>query len=124
MYKLPSREDRERYVPNYQEIVNTLFVNNHSNYLVQVLKLNSPTALTDEVKFIDMELCTANLKEFLREPNNFQGEKNIWKISLHLANAVEFIHGCNVIHGDIKPSNGGILFECNSDLHSPIFRGS
>jgi len=108
MFKIPDSE-RQRYIQNYREIFDTLFVKNNSKYLVQILELKSLE--NGNIECIDMELCSINLKEFIqRNPADFGGVKNIWQILLDMANGIEFIHGCNVIHGDVKPSNGERLF--------------
>lgn len=105
MFKM-SRKDGEQYTANYRQIFDTLYVKNSSKYLVHILELKF---LRGGMNFsVDMELCSINLREFIwKGPSpHFVGEMNIWAILLHIANAIEFIHGCNIIHGDVKPSNG------------------
>lgn len=53
-----------------------------------------------------MELCSANLKDWLEKENNLTdvpiSQKNIFR---DLADALSYIHNLDIIHRDIKPAN-------------------
>jgi hypothetical protein len=74
-----------------------------------------------------MELCVCNLEQYIlkqvqipiemREsscPGDFsvigalEGPWRKWDILEQISKAVEFIHGCNLVHRDLKPRNGNI----------------
>ncbi|KAF7315533.1 hypothetical protein MIND_00068600 [Mycena indigotica] len=63
----------------------------------------------DDVLYIQTELCElGNLAHFLWEYGRVfprLDQALIWKIMVELSNGLRFIHGSNVIHLDIKPSN-------------------
>ncbi|KAF7306178.1 hypothetical protein HMN09_00773100 [Mycena chlorophos] len=63
----------------------------------------------DDVLYIQTELCAlGNFAHFLWEYGRTfprLDEARIWKILVELSNGLRFIHGCNVIHLDLKPSN-------------------
>ncbi|KAJ7178336.1 hypothetical protein C8R43DRAFT_973022 [Mycena crocata] len=63
----------------------------------------------DDVLYIQTELCElGNFAHFLWEYGRVfprLDEARIWKIIVDLSNGLQFIHGANVIHLDLKPSN-------------------
>jgi len=53
-----------------------------------------------------MELMARSLEQLLRDPH----ESLCWvspllRIALQVAQAMSYLHGCNVVHGDLKPAN-------------------
>jgi serine/threonine protein kinase len=78
------------------------------------------------IYFIDMELCTLNLHDYIYRTDEYQrhasalsndptfvvGDSsphleliNIWTIIDHIAKGLEFIHENQYIHRDLKPLN-------------------
>jgi serine/threonine protein kinase len=72
--------------------------------------------------FIDMELCQCNLKSYVRPdgvlpedyPQFFLPDKVtvdtkvMWRIARDIAAGLEFLHGLDKVHRDLKPVNGKI----------------
>ena len=72
----------------------------YCHYLVEIKgkgKLSKPV-----IHYIDMEPCSLDLEAYIRG-EEFDGEKNIWKIMMQIASAVNFVHGCGIIVRDLKP---------------------
>lgn len=74
--------------------------------------------------FIDMELCDLNLDDYIycrKDPSTVatyfikdqpppMKSQQIWNVMLHIARGVEFLHGKQMIHRDLKPLNSTALF--------------
>ena len=83
--------------------------------------------------FIDMDLCTFDLKQYLDSKGSTHGHgqtragsglesggrgswlnsEEIWSILHQITNGVEFIHSHREVHRDLKPRNG----KCGVDSH-------
>ena len=69
--------------------------------------------------FIDMELCDVNLEDYnkanwvvMRSTEFISYSKwavEIWTIMKDIASGLEFIHGNNEVHRDLKPRNGSSM---------------
>lgn len=86
------------------------------------------------VYFIDMELATCVLAEYIAYMNSVdstvdmnnipssypvfvhkncsyaQRLQNMWVIGAHISSALKFMHRHKLVHRDLKPSNGAIFF--------------
>lgn len=83
-------------------------VNNHSTEIVKYSSDNSDWEELDESNynkflFIQMELCSCNLREYIL--NNKITIKEKVKICIQILEGVQYIHQKNYIHRDLKPSN-------------------
>jgi len=92
----------------------------NSPFLVEVFRCGR--LQTTDHSFIDMELCSLDLSQFLRRivdttELQTEGPQTLWQI----ASGLEFIHSCNAVHRDLKPNNGSSLKYQNVD-HSTTFK--
>jgi hypothetical protein len=69
--------------------------------------------------FLDMEFCDMSLEEYIKndipEPVSRNLDKigsndTIWALLVDVPSGLEFIHGHQVIHGNLKPRNGNLFF--------------
>jgi serine/threonine protein kinase len=81
---------------------------------------------SDFVYFIDMELCSLTLQDYINKTATFVQQSpnllnyptfvidncsihlqilNVWTIINHIARGLEFIHGEHYAHRDLKPAN-------------------
>lgn len=107
-------------VPKEARNVDDLYLNregqNHEN-LVKVLKHGY--LLTANFYYIDMEFCDFDMHQYISggdsylvsnddTPKRLQGKRgpsDIVRISIQLANGIEFIHQHGKTHRDLKPKN-------------------
>ena len=84
-----------------------------SPYVVDYVEINDD----EEGLYILMEYVSGStLKQKIeREPEYFLQEENVWKLLLHLCEAVKALHHENVLHLDISPDNL-MLSQTNGDL--------
>ena len=84
-----------------------------SPYVVDYVEINDD----EEGVYILMEYVSGStLKQKIeREPEYFLQEENVWKLLLHLCEAVKALHHENVLHLDISPDNL-MLSQTNGDL--------
>jgi serine/threonine protein kinase len=94
----------------------------------------------ESVYFIDMELCDRNLSEFIMEPLDWTSfscvdhpeylrdkDPPIWwrtseimRVNFQLVNGTEYIHRRDMVHRDLKPTNGIHLSWPKVDISSPL----
>lgn len=90
----------------------------HQN-IVQVLRYD--WLHSGSTCFIDMELCTLTLSDYISRRSLFteqtstfvsedcSGEEkliNIWTVTHHIAQGLDYIHQLGYTHRDLKPANG------------------
>lgn len=80
-----------------------------TRHIVKVLKYG---LLSQDVYFIDMELCSKNLEDYIREERPKSGFEcsKIWKIMKDVTRGVESLHNHGLIHRDLKPANSNRPF--------------
>jgi len=86
--------------------IQNLYARGTSKYLVEVFGIGR---ITDCYFFVDMELCGQPLDAFISGESAFaeaKVDKSRVQIMWEIASGVEFIHGCNAVHRDLKPKNG------------------
>ena len=114
-----SDEDIEKEVDVIVQICTT----GHQN-IVQVLR--HEWFKSGSIYYIDMELCTLNLHDYIYRTEEYSRHAsvlsndltfvvedswtylkliNIWTIMDHVAQGLQFIHEKNYIHRDLKPMN-------------------
>jgi serine/threonine protein kinase len=85
--------------------IQNLFSRGTSKYLVEVFGIGR---LPTNFFFIDMELCGQSLHNYIWGERAFAQtgvDKSRAQIMWEIASGVEFIHGCNAVHRDLKPLN-------------------
>ena len=85
--------------------IQNLFSRGTSKYLVEVFGIGR---LPADFFFIDMELCGQSLHDYIWGESAFAEtgvDKSRAQIMWEIASGVEFIHGCNAVHRDLKPRN-------------------
>ena len=102
-----------------RDAVRKLFQDNSPQNLVHVSFYGR---LPDQRWFIDMEVCTFNLRKYIRDlgkrvkdemlplPYRVKSgpltvQENVWDIMKQISSGVAFMHTHNHIHRDIKPEN-------------------
>ena len=102
------------------DVINKL--SKHEN-LVDILD-NGWLAGTSSMYYIDMELCAYSLAEYIKDlkhvtvldslaskqPTAIKSLKHIMEILRQIANGLRYIHGKELLHGNLKPTNG--IFAC------------
>lgn len=88
--------------------IKALYARGTSKYLVEVFGYGR---LPTEWFFIDMELCGQSLHDYIVGESAFAQRgvdttrvQIIWEIT----SGVDFIHGCNAVHRDLKPHNSEV----------------
>jgi serine/threonine protein kinase len=87
------------------DAIQNLFSRGTSKYLVEVFGIGR---LLANYFFIDMELCGQSLQNYISGERAFAQtgvDKSRAQIMWEIASGVEFIHGCNAVHRDLKPSS-------------------
>ena len=94
--------------------------NGSHSHIVEVLRLGQ--LRNTDYYFIDMELCDMNLAEYIHRPTPPNPSDSIpyfiknappplkahqiWNIMKQIASGVSYIHTLNMVHRDLKPTNG------------------
>jgi len=106
-------------VKNEEEAIRKLCENGPHVNIVEVLTLGE--LLDSAFHYIDMELCDMNLDDHMNPPNppslSFPyyfikdappplKAQQVWNIMKHIASGVQFMHSLNLVHRDLKPTNG------------------
>jgi serine/threonine protein kinase len=95
-------------VRNEIRAITKLCDGNHIN-IIKVLRCGEYQ--DSSYAYIDMELCSLNLEEYLKSKwilypvDGVPDEAGIWNIMTQIANGLAFIHSKKEIHRDLKPSN-------------------
>jgi serine/threonine protein kinase len=123
------------------DIINQICTTGHEN-IVQIIRHN--WSRSGPNYFIDMELCTLNLYDYIyhtqeysrcasalsNQPTFAKEDSsvhlkliNIWTIIDHIAEGLKFMHDKRHIHRDLKPLNSN--FNCvtlPTDITSTVFK--
>jgi serine/threonine protein kinase len=107
-----------KVVANEVQAVKALSKESHANIVV-VLRIGELRNSQD--LFIDMELCDLNLTDYIRGAQPMPSflvrnqpppmlARQIWNVMLQITTGVEYLHGQNMVHRDLKPPNGNETF--------------
>jgi serine/threonine protein kinase len=121
----------EDLIKNEASIVDSIREHGGHENIIGVLKHGWLRGMALNVYFIDMELGTLTLADYIRYCKSFKSPTldvaaipasspvfihkdgtllerigNMWTIGLHLARGLEFMHRLGHVHRDMKPSNG------------------
>jgi serine/threonine protein kinase len=117
-------------IRNEAEVVTSICRNGGHQNIIRVLR-HGWLGGSVNVYFIDMELASLTLEEYLDYQRNLQTPgvdveaiaasrpvfihkdcspieqiENMWAIGMHIARGLEFMHSLKHVHRDLKPSNG------------------
>jgi len=116
-------------ISHHASVIDKLCFSGNRN-IVQVFS----QACTNEkspVYYIDMELCTSTLAEYIGNVGFWQGQRSqspkeklfgTFEIMRQLAEAVRFIHSCGEVHRDLNPTNGEVSHIVLSLIYSVLYR--
>jgi serine/threonine protein kinase len=85
--------------------IENLFLNMKSPDLIEIIACHQFGLF----RFIDMELCSMDLNDFIagKIPVGIgKFEDNTSRILQQIVSGIEYIHSCNAVHRDLKPRNG------------------
>jgi serine/threonine protein kinase len=100
--KLVEKEEELKNL--YSEITSMLTLNSSSNDAIPELYGIVVQEESDEIWYIMQKIEGTNLKEFIENEKNVPESRKV-KISIKIAETIEYIHKKGLIHRDLKPEN-------------------